>query len=115
MTAAAPAEVQAGIEAGDAAALDRIARREAEAAEPLALDAAETAACELFAALQTQWRRVDGLPVGLDYAAVPATAQLAEIEMDAERFRCLQRMEAVAAEAIRKRAARRPRAQAACS
>ena len=90
--------------------LAALQRREDEAAGPLALDEDEEAACALFAILQTQWRRVDGLPVGLDYAAVPAAAQLAEIELNPDRFRCLRFMEGVAAEALRKRAnpARKP-------
>ena len=110
MTAAAPADVQALAEAGDVDGLAALQRREDEAAEPPALDDDEEAACALFAILQTQWRRVDGLPVGLDYAAVPAAAQLAEIELNPDRFRCLRFMEGVAAEAIRKRADARRRA-----
>ena len=104
MTATAPAEVQALAEAGDVDGLAALQRREDEAAEPPALDEDEEAACALFAILQTQWRRVDGLPVGLDYAAVPAAAELAEIKLNPDRFRCLRFMEGVAAEAMRKRA-----------
>ena len=74
------------------------------------MDEDEEAAYALFAILQTQWRRVDGLPMGLDYAAVPAAADLAGIGLNPDRFRCLRYMEGVAAEAIRKRAAARRRA-----
>ncbi len=60
--------------------------------------------------MQTQWRRSEGLPAGLDYAALPAAARLAGVELTPERFRCLRFMESVAAEAVRKRAeARRGR------
>lgn len=112
LTAAAPAEAQALLEAGADAELAALLRAEEEAREPPALDADEAAACELFAVMQTQWRRAEGLPAGLDYAALPAAAQLAEIEITPERFRCLRFMEGVAAEAIRKRAAaRRPGAR----
>ena len=89
--------------------LAALAEREREAAEPLALDEDEEAACALFSILQTQWRRVDGLPVGLDYAAVPATANLAGIALNPSRFRCLRFMEGIAAEAIRRRADARRR------
>lgn len=61
-------------EAGDQEGLAALQRREDEAAGPLALDEDEEAVCSLFAILQTQWRRVNGLPVGLDYTAVPAAA-----------------------------------------
>ena len=68
------------------------------------VDREVTGTIALFSILQTQWRRVDGLPVGLDYAAVPATANLAGIALSPDRFRCLRFMEGVAAEAIRRRA-----------
>ena len=48
--------------------------------------------------------------MGLDYAAVPAAAKLAEIELNPDRFRCLRFMEGVAAEAIRTRAEARRQA-----
>ena len=61
--------------------------------------------CELFATTLTQWRRPPhGPPSGVDYAALPAAAALAGLEVSPAAFRCFRTMEGVVAGALRSRA-----------
>jgi hypothetical protein len=49
---------------------------------------------DLFASVQTQWRRdAGGLPTGLDYAGVEAAMRLGDVEKPREMFLRLQVLE----------------------
>jgi len=50
-------------------------------------------ALELWHAVQSQWRMGFSGPTGLDYAAVKATAEVLEINFDANMFSLIQAME----------------------
>ena len=71
----------------------------------LALDDDERTACELFSLTLTQWRHPPhGPPSGIDYAALPAAASMAELKAGPGAFRCLRTMEGAVVAALRRRA-----------
>ena len=95
----------AALEAGaDANALRALAGDEDPGGD-LALDDDERMACELFTLTLTQWRHPPhGPPSGIDYAALPAAAALAGLEVGPGAFRCLRTMEGTVVAALRRRA-----------
>lgn len=96
---AAPASV---VDDGDptaAATRAELARRQRPSGEAdIEVAPDEVDAVALFLAMGTQWRRcgVTGRAIGLEYAAVPATASLSAIAMTPALFADLQLMEAAA-------------------
>ena len=70
--------------------------RAEDAAIELPIEDADAAS--LFLALDTQWRRhaMSGQRIGIDYAAVPATAQMLDIVMSPELMNDIRTMEAAA-------------------
>lgn len=55
-------------------------------------------ACDVFAAMQTQWRSSGYGATGLDYTAIPAVFDLLDVPRDlrADTFDCLRVMESAA-------------------
>lgn len=68
------------------------------------------AAAELFLALSTQWRTagMDGVPTGLDYAAIPATARMRATKMTPALFADIRLMEHAALDAWAEQRRREP-------
>jgi len=80
--------------------------REAEArARPVAVWPENWPALRLFLAVQTQWRiaGMAGVPIGLDYAALPVAARALRLRLDAGLLRRLQVIEAEALSAMAER------------
>ncbi len=78
----------------------RLARESAAASIEIAPD--ELAPVSLFLACATQWRRraMTGQRMGLDYAAVPATAGMLDMRMTPALFADLRHMEDAALDAL---------------
>jgi hypothetical protein len=66
-------------------------------------------AVRVFVAMGTQWRRAGtaGLPVGLDYAALPPVAGALDVVVDADLLARLRLMETTASAALAERWGRR--------
>ncbi len=81
--------------------IERVAARETQETVEIHADNLETVA--LFSALATQWRHagMTGIRVGLDYRAIPPTAQAMGIELTRELFEGLRVMESEALKVMR--------------
>jgi hypothetical protein len=84
----------------------------AKAQEAIGVFPANWAALRVFLNLATQWRHAgaDGVPVGLEYAAVPVVAQALDVPADGDLLARLRVLEGEALRVMRVEAERaRPR------
>lgn len=87
------------------AAADQLRARFGFSDDEIFIDVSDEPVIRLFYSMATQWRfdPLSGRRLGIDYSAVPATAQMLGVQMSPDRFHDMRVMEAEALNVLARR------------